>query len=69
MLFSLSLAQKLGKKNLVSVSLHPGVIWTNLGRDVKQDEFVEISRSRLLRLAGHTSRAMMMKLSADGVCR
>lgn len=49
MLFSLSLAQKLGKKNLVSVSLHPGVIWTNLGRDVKQDEFVEISTSKGLR--------------------
>ncbi|KAK7917805.1 NAD(P)-binding protein [Apiospora marii] len=51
MLFSLSLAQKLGKKNLVSVSLHPGVIWTNLGRDVKQDEFVEISE--LDRVHGH----------------
>ncbi|KAK7972495.1 hypothetical protein PG996_006700 [Apiospora saccharicola] len=50
-LFSLSLAQKLGSKNLVSVSLHPGVIWTNLGRDVKQDEFVEISELDLVQ--GH----------------
>lgn len=47
MLFSLSLAKKLGNKNLVSVSLHPGVIWTNLGRDVKNDEFVEISKLTL----------------------
>ncbi|KAK7971585.1 hypothetical protein PG989_016601 [Apiospora arundinis] len=53
MLFSLSLAKKLGNKNLVSVSLHPGVIWTNLGRDVKNDEFVEISE--LDRVQGHRS--------------
>ncbi|OQE05595.1 hypothetical protein PENVUL_c023G03436 [Penicillium vulpinum] len=32
MLFSISLAQKLGNKhNLQAFSLHPGVIWTNLG--------------------------------------
>lgn len=32
MLFALSLAQKLGMKhNLQAFSLHPGVIWTNLG--------------------------------------
>ncbi|KAK7946960.1 NAD P-binding protein [Apiospora aurea] len=53
MLFSLSLARKLGKKNLVSVSLHPGVIWTNLGRDVKQDEFAEIGE--LDQIQGHRS--------------
>lgn len=46
MLFSLSLAEKLGNKNLVSVSLHPGVIWTNLGRDVKTEEFSQISKPR-----------------------
>ncbi|GLA65073.1 hypothetical protein AtubIFM56815_002951 [Aspergillus tubingensis] len=32
MLFSVSLAQKLGSKGLVSVSLHPGTINTNLAR-------------------------------------
>lgn len=32
MLFAISLAQKLGiKHNLQAFSLHPGVIWTNLG--------------------------------------
>ncbi|RAH83875.1 putative short-chain dehydrogenase [Aspergillus japonicus CBS 114.51] len=35
MLFALSLAQKLGlKRNLQAFSLHPGVIFTNLDRDV-----------------------------------
>lgn len=35
MLMAVSLAAKLGsKKGLVAVSLHPGVIATNLGRDV-----------------------------------
>ncbi|KAK8092902.1 NAD(P)-binding protein [Apiospora kogelbergensis] len=53
MLFSLSLAEKLGNKNLVSVSLHPGVIWTNLGRDVKTEEFSQISE--LDRIQGHRS--------------
>ncbi|GKZ76319.1 hypothetical protein AnigIFM56816_005298 [Aspergillus niger] len=32
MLFSVSLAQKLGSKGLISVSLHPGTINTNLAR-------------------------------------
>lgn len=31
MLFTLSLAHKLGKQGLTAVSLHPGVIGTNLG--------------------------------------
>ncbi|KAJ3528696.1 hypothetical protein NM208_g10090 [Fusarium decemcellulare] len=31
MLFSIALAEKLGSKGLVSASLHPGVIYTNLG--------------------------------------
>ncbi|KAK8073402.1 short-chain dehydrogenase [Apiospora phragmitis] len=68
MLFSLSLAQKLGKKNLVSVSLHPGVIWTNLGRDVKQDEFREIGE--LDQVQGHRSilaQELKMKTLECGV--
>ncbi|KAK1979461.1 WW domain-containing oxidoreductase [Colletotrichum cereale] len=35
MLFSLSLAEKLGKRGLLSFSLHPGVIGTNLGNHIE----------------------------------
>jgi hypothetical protein len=31
MLMALSLAEKLGDKGLIALSLHPGVIMTNLG--------------------------------------
>jgi hypothetical protein len=42
MLFSLSLAAKLGNRGLLSYSLHPGVIGsTKLGRDV--DDFASLS--------------------------
>ena len=34
MLFSVSLAEKLKSKGVVAFSLHPGAIWTNLGRHV-----------------------------------
>ncbi|KAF6828529.1 short-chain dehydrogenase reductase family [Colletotrichum musicola] len=36
-LYSLSLAEKLGSKGLLSFSLHPGVIWTNLGNHLEGD--------------------------------
>lgn len=42
MLFSVSLAHKLGNKGLVSVSLHPGVIQTELGRDLSSNDFEEL---------------------------
>ncbi|KFY38226.1 hypothetical protein V494_04483 [Pseudogymnoascus sp. VKM F-4513 (FW-928)] len=43
MLFSISLAQKLGSQGLVSVSLHPGVIpTTRLGRDLEMEDFNEL---------------------------
>ncbi|KIM96113.1 hypothetical protein OIDMADRAFT_44862 [Oidiodendron maius Zn] len=51
MLFSVSLAHKLGKQGLVSVSLHPGVIQTQLGRDVSMDDFQELGQ--LDRKQGH----------------
>ncbi|TDZ60716.1 Short-chain dehydrogenase TIC 32 [Colletotrichum trifolii] len=35
MLFSLSLAEKLGKRGLISCSLHPGVIGTNLSNHIE----------------------------------
>ncbi|OCK92573.1 short-chain dehydrogenase [Cenococcum geophilum 1.58] len=34
MLFSVSLAEKLKSKGAVAFSLHPGAIWTNLGRHI-----------------------------------
>lgn len=39
MLFSQSLALKLAKQNVTSVSLHPGIIYTNLSRNVEWEEF------------------------------
>jgi NAD(P)-dependent dehydrogenase (short-subunit alcohol dehydrogenase family) len=34
MLFTVSLAQKLGKRGLTAISLHPGVIGTNLSKHI-----------------------------------
>jgi NAD(P)-dependent dehydrogenase (short-subunit alcohol dehydrogenase family) len=34
MLFTVSLAQKLAKRGLTAISLHPGVIGTNLGNHI-----------------------------------
>jgi hypothetical protein len=43
MLFSVSLAQKLGNSGLVSVSLHPGVILeTGLAKHLQMEEFAEL---------------------------
>lgn len=41
-LFSVSLAHKLGSQGLVAVSLHPGVIHTQLSRDLSMDAFEEL---------------------------
>lgn len=38
MLFTLSLAEKLGGRGLLSYSLHPGVISTNLGGHIDWNE-------------------------------
>ncbi|THC89900.1 hypothetical protein EYZ11_010632 [Aspergillus tanneri] len=47
MLFAISLAQKLGMKyNLQAYSLHPGVIWTNLGGHLDWSvEFAELNNA------------------------
>lgn len=47
MLFAISLAQKLGVKyNLQAFSLHPGVIWTNLGNHLDWNiEFSELRKT------------------------
>jgi len=39
MLYSVSLAEKLGKRGLLSYSLHPGAIWTNLGNHLADEGF------------------------------
>ncbi|GLA78855.1 hypothetical protein AtubIFM55763_000748 [Aspergillus tubingensis] len=44
MLFSVSLAQKLGGKGLVSVSLHPGTINTNLARGDWNEMFESLGK-------------------------
>ncbi|KAH8601795.1 dehydrogenase [Bisporella sp. PMI_857] len=44
MLFSRSLAHKLAKQGLVSVSLHPGVIMTHLSRDLAMEDFADLGR-------------------------
>ncbi|ORY23533.1 short-chain dehydrogenase/ reductase [Naematelia encephala] len=36
-LFSAELARRLGKRGLLSLSIHPGSIWTNLGQSIKDD--------------------------------
>lgn len=52
MLFSKSLAHKLEKKGLVSVSLHPGIIvTTSLSREVSHEDFPEMGKSTPFRSA------------------
>ena len=47
MLFAISLAQMIGvKHNLQAFSLHPGVIWTNLGSHI--DWSVEMDGLRMI---------------------
>jgi NAD(P)-dependent dehydrogenase (short-subunit alcohol dehydrogenase family) len=44
MLFAVELAEKYGGKGLTAVSMHPGAIWTNLGRHIDTaDEFSDLS--------------------------
>ena len=42
-LMALSLAQKLGGKGLIAMSIHPGFIATNLMRFMGEEEFQELS--------------------------
>ena len=45
-LFTTSLATKLGSKGLVAVSLHPGVIGTNLGKHIDwNNEYSDLRKS------------------------
>jgi len=46
MLMAISLAEKLGDKGLVALSLHPGVIMTNLGLHLDwSKDYAEMSKS------------------------
>lgn len=58
MLMALSFAEKLGKKGLVAVSLHPGVIGTNLGDavDWTGGDVALLSMSSRLSLSGVLSQ-------------
>ncbi|KAH8657947.1 dehydrogenase [Xylariales sp. PMI_506] len=53
MLFSVSLAQKLGARSVVSVSLHPGVTPTNISRGLAMEDFGELHQLDLVQ--GHKS--------------
>jgi acetylglutamate kinase len=45
MLYSISLAQKLGAKGLVSVSLHPGVIMeTGLSSELSKEDLEDLGK-------------------------
>jgi NAD(P)-dependent dehydrogenase (short-subunit alcohol dehydrogenase family) len=45
MLFSRSLAQKLGNRGVTSVSVHPGISQTPLSKDLKMEDFMEIGKT------------------------
>jgi hypothetical protein len=58
MLFSVSLAKKLGNRGLVSVSLHPGVIIdTGLVKHMQMEEFAELGMIQTL----DTTSKLMLK--------
>lgn len=69
MLFSRSLAQKLGDRGVVSVSLHPGVIvTTNLSRHVAMEDFAELGvLDRKLGYRKYWDQHFDMKTVAEGV--
>jgi len=45
MLFAVSLAEKLGKKGLIAVSLQPGVVKTHLGREMREEDVAAVGSS------------------------
>lgn len=51
--FSVELARRYGNKGLESFSLHPGSIWTNLGRHLKnfEDDFKELRKCNAIFMA------------------
>ena len=49
MLFAVGLAQRLGPKGLTAFSIHPGAIWTNLTRDVTDQDWGGPGASKYLR--------------------
>ncbi|KAL1889660.1 hypothetical protein Sste5346_008779 [Sporothrix stenoceras] len=69
MLFSRSLAQKLGDRGVVSVSLHPGVIiTTNLSRHVAMEDFAELGvLDRKMGNRKYWEQQFDMKSAAEGV--
>lgn len=64
MLFSLSLATKLGNRGLQSNSLHPGVISTNLGNHISWE-----TDEGMASLSRHLARASGDEESLTACCR
>ncbi|OBT65439.1 hypothetical protein VE03_06060 [Pseudogymnoascus sp. 23342-1-I1] len=69
MLFSRSLAQKVGSQGLVSVSLHPGVIpTTRLGKDLEMEDFNEFRElDRTLGYLSEYKKPFQFKSPSQGV--
>ncbi|RFU24733.1 hypothetical protein B7463_g11605, partial [Scytalidium lignicola] len=68
LLFSVALAHKFGKQGLVSVSLHPGVIMTNLSRNLEMEAFEEIAQfERTLGYKQFWDRPYEFKTPSQGV--
>ncbi|KAG9233256.1 dehydrogenase [Amylocarpus encephaloides] len=68
MLFSRALAQRFGKQGLVSASLHPGVIWTNISRSVATEDFAELGvLDRQLGYRSHWDHPFVAKSPSQGV--
>jgi NAD(P)-dependent dehydrogenase (short-subunit alcohol dehydrogenase family) len=44
MLFTVELAKRYGSKGVLSYSVHPGTIWTNLGNHLAQEEFALVKQ-------------------------
>lgn len=47
-LFSVSLAEKLGQNGLLAFSVHPGVVVTNLGRHMSEPDIASLRKSSFL---------------------
>lgn len=68
MLFSISLASKLAMKGLVSVSLHPGAIPTNLFGPMGENGVATLSEDYLKELSIKKSGMLTVLGSGNGSC-
>jgi NAD(P)-dependent dehydrogenase (short-subunit alcohol dehydrogenase family) len=47
MLFSVALADRFASRGLLSYSLHPGAIYTNLGNHLSEADIAELSKQSI----------------------